>query len=252
MRLNWKKLLLVTANMGMAAYLVVAMTSFTKPYDAGQLCTGVHIVVNADGNDGFLDVDETTSLLKRTGLYPLGKPLASVDARQLEEALCRSPFVNQAQCYKTSEGGVCIRLSQRTPVIRVKADNGEDYYVDNKGGVMPNTKYVADIVIATGAVDRRYARKSLAPLANVIAADKFWSEQVVQVNVLADGTVELVPRVGEHIIYLGKPTDVARKLRRMEKFYRYGLSKVGWNKYSTISVEFDNQIICKKKILTQE
>ncbi len=38
-----------------------------------------------------------------------------------------------------------------------------------------------------------------------------------------------------------------KKLQRLEKFYRYGLSVAGWNKYSYISVEFDNQIICKKK-----
>jgi cell division protein FtsQ len=32
----------------------------------------------------------------------------------------------------------------------------------------------------------------------------------------------------------------------MRKFYLYGLNKAGWNKYSYINVEFDNQIICKK------
>ena len=31
------------------------------------------------------------------------------------------------------------------------------------------------------------------------------------------------------------------------KFYQYGLSQAGWNKYSRISVEFDNQIICKRR-----
>lgn len=30
----------------------------------------------------------------------------------------------------------------------------------------------------------------------------------------------------------------------MLKFYKYGLSKVGWNKYSYIDVELDNQIVC--------
>ena len=40
---------------------------------------------------------------------------------------------------------------------------------------------------------------------------------------------------------------VEKKLARIEKFYRYGLSQAGWNKYSYINVEFDNQIICKKK-----
>ena len=63
---------------------------------------------------------------------------------------------------------------------------------------------------------------------------------------LADGSMELVPRVGSHIVYLGQPTDFAKKLDRLEKFYKYGLSKAGWNKYSYINIEFHNQIICKR------
>jgi cell division protein FtsQ len=42
------------------------------------------------------------------------------------------------------------------------------------------------------------------------------------------------------------PTGMDKKLERMRKFYLYGLNKAGWNKYSSISVEFDNQIICKR------
>ena len=57
----------------------------------------------------------------------------------------------------------------------------------------------------------------------------------------------MVPRIGDHIVYLGAPIDIPQKLDRLEKFYRYGLSMAGWNKYSYISLEFDNQIICKRK-----
>ena len=38
-----------------------------------------------------------------------------------------------------------------------------------------------------------------------------------------------------------------KKMDRLKKFYKYGLSQAGWNKYSYIDLEFDNQIICKKK-----
>ena len=69
----------------------------------------------------------------------------------------------------------------------------------------------------------------------------------MQVNVLADGTVEIVPRVGDNIVYLGSPGGIGRKLDRLAKFYKYGLSRVGWDRYSYISLEFDNQIICKKR-----
>ena len=84
-------------------------------------------------------------------------------------------------------------------------------------------------------------------MANLILKDEFWRSQVVQLNILRDGSVELVPRVGDHVAYLGQPTGLTRKLSRLRKFYLYGLSQAGWNKYSRISVEFDNQIICKRK-----
>ena len=93
----------------------------------------------------------------------------------------------------------------------------------------------------------QYACKVLTKLGNTIVNNKFWRNQIVQVNVLADGTVELVPRVGEHIIYMGYPNGLNEKLARLEKFYRYGLSEAGWNKYSYINLAFENQIICKKK-----
>ena len=91
--------------------------------------------------------------------------------------------------------------------------------------------------------------------------DEFWKNQIVQINILPDRGVELVPRVGDHIVYLGYlPTSsnqqkrlaliqdfTKQKLTRLEKFYKYGLSQAGWNKYSYINLEFDNQIICKKR-----
>lgn len=245
---NWKKTLVTVVNLLLAVYLVFAVTSFNKPDgDNGLVCSQVKIDIKDAVVDDFLNANEIKSILQRSKIYPLAKPMDEIDAREIEEVLESSPFVNDAQCYKTQSGHVCIQLTQRMPVMRVKADNGDDYYVDNHGGVMPNTKYCSDIMIATGKVNRQYACKVLTKMGNTIVNDKFWRNQIVQVNVLADGTVELVPRVGEHIIFIGYPNGLAEKLKRLEKFYRYGLSQAGWNKYSYINLAFENQIICKKK-----
>jgi cell division protein FtsQ len=77
--------------------------------------------------------------------------------------------------------------------------------------------------------------------------NSFWNAQIEQIHVLPGRNIELVPRVGDHIIYLGKLDDFERKLKRVKTFYEKGLNKVGWNKYSRISVEFGNQIICTKR-----
>ena len=112
---------------------------------------------------------------------------------------------------------------------------------------MKNADYVCNLAIATGDIDHKYAKRVLAPVGKLIMQDPFWRNEIVQLNVLHDGTLEMVPRVGDHIVYLGKPVGIKRKLERLRKFYKYGLNQAGWNMYSRISVELDNQVICKRR-----
>ncbi|MBQ4386879.1 MAG: cell division protein FtsQ [Prevotella sp.] len=246
MSINWKKSAIVLVDIAIAVYLVLAVTAFNSPDALCSVCSEVKIDIKEGSVQGFLNADEVKTQLLRARLYPLGDPMEQVNLRKIEETLLQNPFVETAQCYKTQSGRVQITLSQRLPVIRVKADNGDDYYVDTHGNIMPNTQYVSDMVVATGHITRPYAQKVLCRVGNFLIQNKLWFSQAEQINVLADGTIEMIPRVGEHTVYLGKPVGLSRKFERLEKFYKYGLSQAGWNKYSYISLEFDNQIICKK------
>lgn len=247
MTINWKHSALVLVDIVLAAYLVLAVTAFNQPDESDNVCREVNIVISDGAVNGFLDKEEIKMLLQRTRCYPVGDQMSHVDVRAIEEQLLRNPFVSSAQCYKTQTGHVNIVINQRLPVIRVKADNGDDYYVDEQGKIMPNTRFASNLVIATGSISRQYATTALKSMGRFLLQSPLWSSQVEQLHVLSDGTVEMVPRVGDHIVYLGSPTNLERKLTRLEKFYKYGLSQAGWNKYSYISVEFDNQIICKKR-----
>ncbi len=247
MNINWKKTLIVLVDLVIAVYLVLAITAFNKPDASVKKCTGVKTDIETSMIDGFLTPDEIKRILVQEKLYPLSKPMSDVSPRRIEEALQKSPFVEKSECYKTHIGQVCIHIRQRIPVVKIMADNGDNYYVDSHSNLMPENRYVTDLIVATGRISRKYAQKYLVKVANQVMEDKFWQNQIVQINVLPDGTVELVPRVGDHILYLGIPVNVDKKLERLRKFYLYGLNTAGWNKYSYINVEFDNQIICKKK-----
>lgn len=247
MTINWKKSAFVIADIALAAYLLLAITAFNMPDDQEDVCAKVEIMISDDADDGFLGDGEIVEQLKRAKLYPQGLRMSQIDVRKIEEALRQNPFVEKAECYKTQGAQVHITLEQRLPVVRVKADNGEDYYLDSHGAVMPNTHYASDLVIATGSISQKYAKKVLARIGNYVVKTPFWQSQIEQFNVLPDGSLEMVPRVGDHVVYFGRPTNMQQKLERLEKFYRYGLSVAGWNKYSYISMEFENQIICKKK-----
>lgn len=260
MRINWKKSLLVTVDIMLAVYLLCAFTVFNKPDETARVCTKANIVVADESSNGFINANEITKRLKSAGLYPLGKLMRDINAREIEDKLKKSPFVKTAQCYKTEDGEVNVSITQLLPVIRVKAENGDDYYLDDKDCIMPNSLYTSDLIIATGNIPRWFARRYISPLGKAIMGNDMWKNLVVQVNVLPDRSIEIVPRVGDHIVHLGTLPEanskekrqelidqfVDRKLTRLEKFYKYGLSQAGWNKYSYIDIEFDNQIICRK------
>lgn len=261
MRLNWKRILLVLADVALAVYLVLAITAFDKPDDTKMVCQRVSIDITDASTSSFIDAKEVKRRLDNARLNPVGKTVGAINTRQIEEMLRQSAFVKSAECYKTSSGDVYISVTQRTPVIRIKAENGGDYYIDDKNTIMPNSHYTSNLVIATGNIDRKFATEYVAPLGKAIMANDMWSNLIEQVHVTADHGIEIVPRVGDHIVYLGtlpEEKDAAkreslvmsfadRKLTRLEKFYRYGLSHAGWNRYSYIDLEFDNQIICTKQ-----
>ena len=237
------------------------MTSWNKPDETPRLCNKVEINIEDENENGFLKTTEVKTLLERKSLYPLNRRIDGINTREIENILLKTAFVNTAQCYVTTEGHVKLSLTQRTPIVRVKAENGEDYYIDDNGGVMPNTQYTSDMIIVTGALSKQYACKYISLLASTIMADDLWRNQIEQINVLKDKTIEIVPRVGDHIINIGMLPNsrfpekrkelvsefVKKQLQRIELFYKYGLSEAGWNKYSYISVEFANQVICTNR-----
>ena len=242
-----KRNIIIVIDVVIAVYLVLAVTVFNRPDEKATVCTEVNIDI-ADGNSGgFLNPTEVKRLLTRQQLYPLAQPMQFVSTRKVEETLEKSPYVNDAECYKTRSGHVCIVLHQRLPVLHVMPASGERYYLDDHGEILPAAGVTSNLIVATGSISRGYATRVLAPLANQLRDDMFWQNQIEQLNVLGDGSLELVPRVGDHIVYLGAPTDIPEKLDRLRKFYKYGLSHAGWNRYERISVEFGNQIICKKR-----
>ena len=242
-------------------YLVFAFTAFNKPDETANVCTKVSIDIADEAQNGFINASEIRDRLERHKLYPLEKPLKYVDARKIEDMLKTSPFVNTAECYKTQNGHVNISITQRMPIVRIKSVNGDDYYLDDKDAIMPNSSYTSDLIIATGYINKWFATHYVSALSKALMSNDLWENQIEQINVLPDRGIELVPRVGDHIIYLGQlPSSNDRtkrlslienftkqKLTRLEKFYKYGLSQAGWNKYSYINLEFDNQIICKRR-----
>lgn len=241
-----KKLFILLFLMLIAVYLIVAVTAFnSKPTEAA--CIGMELVISDSIDHGFITKKEVLRTLNTKKLSPIGKKMSEINTRLLEEELGQHPLIGNVECFRTTGNRIGIRVTQRLPILRIMAANGENYYVDDKGYAMPIPNSAANVVIATGHIDKAFATKELYEFGLFLRNTPLWNAQIQQINVTPTKELELIPRVGDHVIFLGKPGNYEEKFNRLKTFYKKGLNEVGWNKYSRISLEFNNQIICTKK-----
>lgn len=82
-----------------------------------------------------------------------------------------------------------------------------------------------------------------------ISNDSFWSAEVVQVVATGGGAkpmqIAIIPRSGRFTVDLGTMENLNKKLKTLRRFYDNGLSNVGWNKYRSISLRYDGQVVCR-------
>ena len=171
----FKKILIILCTTLAAGYLLLAITAFNRRA-AGQVCTGLELLIKDSLNASFITSKELQSLLDKEGLNPVGKKLDEVNTRQMEAALDKHTLIDAAECYKTPGGKVCVEVIQRIPILRIMSDNGEDYYIDNKGHEMPtSTKCTAHLAVVTGHVSKEFAARELYPFGLFLQENDFWN-----------------------------------------------------------------------------
>lgn len=228
-------------------YLVMAFTRFNKQ-DPKLVCKDVEISFKEQHKQSFINDSVTRVYLQKKNLYPLNKLVDSVNTNTLEFVLSQHPYIKKAICYKSPTGCINIEIDQYHPVLRVIADNGENYYLDEEGNAMellPGLR--EDLMVASGHITKAYAKEHLTDLGKLFLSNTYWNNQITQLYIDKDSCLEIIPRVGDQQIYAGKPEQMELKLRHLKAFYDQVIPKVGWNKYSRINLEYNNQIICQKR-----
>ena len=242
-----KKILSILAVVLLAGYLVYASVSMTDRHEDTCVCLGVDLHITDSLHFDLIDEDMVLATLQEHSLDPVGLPLEEIDLEKVEATLLLHPLVGKVQCYKTGGDMLRINISSKVPLVRVMNSRGQDFYVDSKGEILSQRSLAVQLPVATGYIDRRFASDELLRVVRAIDRSEFWKAQVEQINVTREGEIQLVPRVGDHLLILGTADDVEHKLDRLMNFYAKGLDNVGWNKYRSISVAYENQVVCKKR-----
>lgn len=244
-KLNWKNIGIIVLVLGLLTYLGIAIVKFSHN-DVEKKCQSVVVTIKDSTTIRFVSEKNIRDKIAEEDIQLVGKKLRTINTQKIEKILEENPFIRNAECYKTPSGDLNIDIWQREPIFRVVGYH--NYYVDVDGNIFPpSPKYVAYVPVVTGMLNKHFAVSELKHFVLYLRNNEFWNAQIEQIDVSATNELVLIPRVGDHEIEIGTLDNYQLKLAKLKKFYLDGLNKIGWGDYKSISLKYNNQVVCTKK-----
>ena len=230
----------------LVAYVIFATIALTGKPDS-EVCKELHLEIQDSLEMSYITTCDVIELLAQDGINPIGRQLHEVNLHEMEKSLEKSPLIRNCECYKSINGHVMVKVECRRPILHVVTISGDNFYLDEEGEVIESISKAVYVPVATGHITRKFAQQNLLALAQHIDSNELWKKQIEQIHVTPHGTIELTPRIGNHVIVLGRPENYEQKLDNLKIFYKKGLNEVGWERYSCINLDYENQVIASKK-----
>ena len=250
-----KRILITTVWSLVATGAVVLLIAATRQQNA-KVCSDV--VVRVKGVDGVQYISEKNILNTISGGAPetmKGQLIKTFDLNQLEQLLEKNLWIRNAELFFDNKDVLHVDITERQPVARVFAVSGETFYVDDMGEQLPTTNdQIARVPVFTSfpTITKPLVSKDSVLLQQVkevgtyLLKHNFWMAQVEQVNI-NNYELELIPKLGNHIIQFGEGTNVDAKFNRLLLFYKQIMNKTGWNYYSSLDVRYDKQLVAVRR-----
>jgi cell division protein FtsQ len=207
-------------------------------------------------SDILTDDDLRTIMDRDFNDVMVGKPVHEIDVKAIEERYRKESYLRDVKVFIDSRAVLNIEVEPREAFFRVLHDDGTSYFVDKEGYRFPVSRhYTPRVQVVTGKVP--IVKQSLAQndssvihhifeLLSFIKKDELLDALVEEIHVEIGGVIELVPKVGKFRIIYGRhdPLAIADRFENLRIFYEEGMPYEGWNKYSSINIEFKDQVVC--------
>ncbi|MBS1617881.1 MAG: hypothetical protein JST76_05160 [Bacteroidetes bacterium] len=252
----FKKVMLVLSVTAFVVLFVFTLTSAVQQKKS-LVCSSIQVKIDYESGVSFLTTDEITAKVNSlAGGQITGKPLSALDFRAIEMGLQQDPFVQHARVYIDHARTVHAEITQKQPIIRIINNDGVGYYLSDMNERIPlSGKFTAHVPVAIGEVETRedlygdsIILSEIYGLAKYLQHDSLMNAMIDHAYVRSTGDLELYTKMGYHTIEFGRADEsMQEKFDKLKTFYRDGLTKVGWERYSVINLKYKGQVIGVRK-----
>ena len=216
------------------------LLSFSLKKFSGQKITDEKISVKMNEKTPVYFIDEKDIKQIVIKVNPSGK-VGDLNIPELEKKINALPAVDSANVYLNLNGKLNLDIKQRVPVFRLNY-NGKDFYVDEKGNEFPISKtYSHPCMLVTGDVKKNEYEK-VAELVSKIDKDDFSKKYFIGISKNKD-SYNLLTSEGNYKVEIGDLEHIDFKVKGFKTFVEKFLVFQDSQKYSMISVKYDNQIV---------
>lgn len=234
-----------------------------------SVCSGFQISYIPANADTIIDVGQLNELVKQEYQQIEGVRMDEIDMQKVNNILLSSPFVKDAKVFKDLNGTVHAEIEQRNPLLRVFGTQGKSFIVDEDGDIMPVPEsFSSSIICVNGDIDfvpngfygcnvRNLGLSNLTDAKSLIslhvigkalASDEHFSDLIAQIYINEDKSIELIPAIGDFIIFFGDAAGCQEKLRRLYILYTEILPYVDISIYKEVDITLENQFVFLKKV----
>lgn len=205
----------------------------------------------------FVEEEDVKALIQLKMDSLQGKTIQEIELNQLERVIESSAYVKKSDVYINNSKEIGVKIWQKRPLFRVRQQNGVDYYVDELGKKFPkSTKFIVKVPIVSGALNYKVdslgnqvgkGMNSVLKFIQFLDKNDFAKSVTTTISVDRAGELSFISRLKGYQVLVGQPENLVDKFQRLQLFYSEGLSREGWNKYSTVNLKYKNQVIAKRK-----
>ena len=186
----------------------------------------------------FIDEKDIKEIVKKSNPE---RRIGDINIPELEKKLNKLPAVDSANVFLNLNGNLHLDIKQRVPAFRLNK-NGNDFYVDGKGTEFPISKnYSFPCMLVTGDVDKSEYIK-LAELVDKIDRDEFSKKYFIGISKEKEN-YNLLTSQGNYKVEIGDLENINLKVKGFKTFVEKHLVYQEPEKYTKISVKYDNQIV---------